>query len=416
MTDAARLPQSAPSGLIALLTAITALGSISVSLYVPALPEIAQALHSSPSAAKTTLIAFLIPFAATQLIYGPLSDQFGRRPLILAGAGIYVLGSIACMLAPSLPLLVAARMLQACGASAGPALGRAVVRDTVPADRLAAILAIMATAIALSPTIGPVIGGAVASAGGWRATFALLTTVGIGLGALLMWRLPETGPAAMGSPPGIGGIARAYASLLGDRCYVLLLLCGGLLTAGNFAWVAGAPFVFITRMGFTPASYGLVNLAVGGGYAVGAIGVILAGRRFTIQTAVVGGTAVSLLGGVAVLIAAAIVPRADLLIAAMSLYALGMGVAVPSSAAGALGRHPEAAGAAAAMLGGAQIGIGACGTLLQAAVASAGTTGIASLLVGAAALGLMTAIFVRYGTHAAMTGAQRMTAAASVPH
>lgn len=371
---------------IGLLTAITALGSVSVSLYVPSLPAIASEMAAAPGAARLTLTAFLAAFAVSQLAYGPLSDRYGRRMPILAGAAVYVAGSLACLVAPHIGSLIAARVLQAVGAAAGPALGRAIVRDVVAPNRLSGVMALMASVIALSPTLGPVAGGQIAMRAGWRADFVVLAATGAVIGGLLAWRLPETHLTRSSSPLRLGPVAATYRQLVSDRCFLFFLLCGGLLTAGNFAWVAAAPFLFIQQFGVRPAVYGLYSLLVGGGYALGALMVILGGKRISTRRAVQAGVGLAILGGVALEVAAIGLPRALPLAIAMALYSCGMGIAVPSCAAGALARHPEAAGSAAALIGGLQIAIGAMGSVAGSLVAPFGATVLATAVLSAGLL------------------------------
>ena len=261
--------------LLPVITALTALGSISVSMYLPSLPSLAVALHATAASIKLSLTAFLFVFAFSQLAYGPLSDRFGRKPPIVAGLGIYLLGSLLCALAINAPALIAARMVQALGAAAGPALGRAVVRDLYAADRLTSALAVIAAAVALSPMLGPVVGGYVQTSLGWRANFYILLGAGVCLLLAVWFLLPETNQHIAPDGLKLASIRRNYATLLLDSEYVAALCCGGFLTAGNFAWTAAAPFLFVRLFHFRPEQYGNLALVVGAGYVAGTL---LSGR------------------------------------------------------------------------------------------------------------------------------------------
>jgi DHA1 family bicyclomycin/chloramphenicol resistance-like MFS transporter len=146
-------------GQTALLTLLVSIGAISVSIYTPSLPDLAVDLGSDAATAKLTISLFLAAFAVAQLVYGPLSDAYGRRPALLAGMVIYCLGSAACAVAPTIEFLTAARFIQALGACSGPVVARAVVRDLFGRDRSAAVMATISAALALAPAVGPIVGG-----------------------------------------------------------------------------------------------------------------------------------------------------------------------------------------------------------------------------------------------------------------
>jgi DHA1 family bicyclomycin/chloramphenicol resistance-like MFS transporter len=370
-----------PSSLLPVLTALTALGSISVSMYLPSLPSLVVALHATAASIKLSLSAFLMVFAFSQLAYGPLSDRFGRKPPIAAGLCIYIVGSLLCALSMNAAELVAARMIQALGAAAGPALGRAVVRDLYAADRLTSALAIIAAAVALSPMLGPVAGGYVEKSLGWRANFFILLGAGALLLAAVWFLLPETNRHLAADGLKLASIRRNYQILLVDSEYVAALLCGGLLTAGNFAWTAAAPFLFVRLFHFQPEQYGNLALVVGAGYVAGTL---LSGglsRRLTPPTLVYLGMSCTLLGSFALLVFSHLLQGYSAVVAAMVLFTAGMGIVLPMSAACALSLHPEIAGSAAGLLGSLQIFTGALGTLTAGLFSAASFTPTACLLV-----------------------------------
>ena len=369
------------AGTLPLLTGLTALGSVSVSIYLPSLPELSRSLHATPSMIKLSLTAFLFVFALAQLAYGPLSDRFGRKPPIVLGLVIYVAGSLACTFAFTAPLLIGARILQALGAAVGPALGRAVLRDFYSGAQLTYSLSIIAAAVALSPMLGPVLGGYLQMALGWRSSFVFLTVCGLILVAAVLIRLPESSTHIdrQGLSPKV--IFDHYRALLTDREYVAALLCGGLLTAGNFAWTAGAPFLFSATYHFTADRYGNIALFVGAGYVVGTFLSGLFSKRLVAPTVVYSGMSLTL--GASILLnwlawnSHSYVP----IVATMFLFTVGMGVVIPLSAACALSRHPEIAGAAAGLLGALQILTGALGTVAISSVSSVTVTPIALILL-----------------------------------
>jgi DHA1 family bicyclomycin/chloramphenicol resistance-like MFS transporter len=370
---------SLSSSILPLLTALPALGSISVSIYLPSLPSLTLSLHASAALVKLSLTVFLFVFAVSQLGYGPLSDRFGRKPPIMGGLIVYLAGSIACACAFNAPMLIGARAIQGVGAAAGPALGRAVLRDLYSGDRLSGSLATVAAAVALSPMLGPVLGGYLQVLFGWRSCFILLTVIGAALCVVTFRFLPETNTHTASDGLRLPVIFRNYATLLSDQEYVAALLCGGMLTAGNFAWTAGAPFVFGGIYHFSPDRYGNVALLVGAGYV---LGTVLSGRlskRF------------SLFASVALNVIAMGTPSYLWIVFLMVLFTAGMGIVIPMSAACALSRHPEIAGAAAGLLGAMQIVTGAFGTLAISAVGSPTTGPIAIILAVTSVLSLIAA-------------------------
>ncbi len=382
LKSGAQIPsRTSDSGILALLTGLTALGSISVSIYLPSLPALTRALDAPSSLIKLSLTAFLFVFAAAQLAYGPLSDRFGRKPPILAGLAIYVLGSVACIFSTTATLLIAARIVQALGAAAGPALGRAVLRDLYSGVKLTSSLSIIAAAVALSPMLGPVLGGYLQIAFGWRSSFVFLAVAGVVL-ASAVWRLLRESSAHIDAHGlSLSVIAQHYRVLLTDREYVSALLCGGLLTAGNFAWTAGAPFLFASNYHFTPDRYGNIALIVGAGYVLGTFASGFLSRRFVAPTVVYSGMGLALLAAISLCVLGRGEPGYVSVIATMFVFTAGMGVVIPLSAACALSRHPEMAGAAAGLLGALQILTGAMGTVAISAVSSVNVLPIAVILV-----------------------------------
>ncbi len=351
-----------PDGILvtALLTMMAALGAISTDLYLPSLPGLARAFDADVAEVQLTLSVFLAGLAVAQLAHGPLSDRFGRRPVLIAGLAVYALASVACMLAPTIEFLIAARFLQALGACAGQVLSRAVVRDVHGRAGSARILSYLSASLAIAPLLGPILGGYLEVWFGWRANFAVLVAYGILTLAGIACLLPETNRDP--DPYAIAPLRmiRTYAQLLRDRRYVGYALAATFAYSGIFCFISGSSFILVDMIGLSPDAYGYCFAAIVVGYIVGAV---LAGKfanRIETRRLIAIGGAISLLGGL-LLLGLAFAGFADVLsiVLPTAIYMVGTGMVMPNSLAGAIGPYPRAAGAAAALAGFSQMTIAA---------------------------------------------------------
>jgi MFS transporter, DHA1 family, multidrug resistance protein len=340
-----------------LLTALVALGPLSTDLYLPSLPGLARYFAVGVDHIQLTLSVFLVGLATAQLVYGPLSDRLGRRPVLLVGLAIYVIASFACMLAPSVPVLVVARFVQAVGACVGPVLGRAVVRDVYGREGAARVLAYMSAAMALAPAIGPILGGFLEEWFGWRINFLALVIYG-SAGLLFTWRiLPETNKSPDPQAAQPIRILLGYRGLLNHRAYVGYVLCCAFAYSGIFAFISGSSYVLQEVVGLGPIGFGLCFAGVVIGYIIGTIVAGRLSRRMGIDRLVAIGAGIGVAGGVLLLALALADPTrsglagALLIVGPMLVFMIGVGLVLPNSIAGAIGPFPRAAGAASALLG-----------------------------------------------------------------
>lgn len=375
--------------LTALLAALTSLGPLSTDMYLPSLPAIGLYFGRSIADVQMTLSAFLIGFAAGQVFYGPLADRHGRRPVLLAGLGLFTAATIGCALAPNLETLIFARFVQALGASGPIVLARSIVRDLYVLERAGRELARMGMIMGLVPAIAPVIGGVLEVSFGWRASFLATFAATLALVAVVLTALPETLKARAPEPVSPLRILSIFAGLWregGYRGYVLLACCA---YGGLFAFISGSSFVL-------QGVYRLSPMAFGGAFASCVIGyvsgTILAQRvvgRLGIEGTIGLGVLFLAGGGAAMLLAILIGPGHFLeVVVPMIIYLVGLGLTLPQAQAGAMTPFPDRAGAASSLLGLCQMsGAALIGIAVGHALGGpAWPLGLAVASLGAAAL------------------------------
>jgi MFS transporter, DHA1 family, multidrug resistance protein len=344
----------------ALLTMLVAFGPISTDMYLPSLPALVSDFGSDVPTVQLTLSVFLVAFAVSMLVYGPLSDRFGRRPVLIGAIAIYVVASVACALAPTIEALIAARAMQAVGCCAGPVLARAVVRDVYGRERAAAVLSYMGTAMALAPAIGPVLGGWLQVVYGWQATFWVLTAFsGVALvGVLTM--LDETNAHRNPDALSMRGMLHAYRTLLSHRGYVGYVATIAACYSIIFSFISGSSFVLIQVVGLTADVYGLCFAAMVIGYMSGTFISGRFGRRIGLDRLILTGATIATAAGVAMAgFAWAGETHIETIVIPQVIAMLGVGLVFPNCQAGAIGPFPTMAGAASSLLGFSQMGVAA---------------------------------------------------------
>lgn len=343
-----------------LLTGLIAMGAISTDLYLPSLPAIGAAFGVAAAEVQLTLSVFLVGFACSQLICGPLSDRFGRRPVILGGIALYLAATLLCIAAPSIEVLITARFLQALGACVGPVLGRAVVRDVYGREGAAQVLSYMGMAMALAPALGPIIGGYLQVWFGWQANFGVLAAFALALFVAILAVLPETNRWPDPSATRPARLATTYLSLLRERSYIGYVMIVGFSYAGIFSFISGSSFVLIGLLGLTPDLYGYCFAAIVVGYMIGTFGSGRLTKRLGLERMISLGGAVQCLGGLlgVVLYGAGFFSVVSI-VGPVALFMIGAGLVLPNAQAGALGPFPKNAGSASALLGFCQMGFAA---------------------------------------------------------
>ena len=342
--------------LTALLALLTALGPVAVDMYLPSFPDIGRLLGASPATVQLTLSLYMVSYAVGQIVYGPLSDRWGRIPVLRTALAIYCAASLACALAPTIETLLAARALQALGSSGAIVLARAIVRDLYSGARAGRELSLMGAIMALAPVGAPMIGGVLQSTFGWRSHFVLQIAFGL-VAALFVWRkLPETLRAQTPGPFSAGGVWAGYREIMRNRAVLAYIGMLAISFAGVFAWISGASFVLQEIYGLSALQFGLAFAAASGGYLAGtALAARFVVRVGLDRTIGIGALALAI-GGLAAIAAiplggASAIP----LVGAMALYAVGMGLLQPQTIAGAMMPFPHRAGTASSLVGVSQM-------------------------------------------------------------
>jgi len=354
--------------LTALLAALTAIGPLTTDMYLPSLPDIVRQLGASTAQGQLTISAYLIGFAAGQIIYGPVSDRHGRKPVLIVAIGLYAVASLGCALSTSIEMLIAARALQAFGGCGGIVLARAIVRDLYSGARAGRELSLMASVMALAPVFAPIVGGLVQTGFGWRAVFLTLVAAGL-LGALVVWLLlPETLNVRASEPVSLGSMARSYNVVARHPAYLAYLAITSASYAGLFAWISGSAFVLQDLYGLTPFDFG-VAFALGSiGYMVGSA---LAARmvvKLGLNGVIGVGGCFCAAGGLAMVASVGFgLTSALSLVFPIAIFLAGLGMVLPQGIAGAMTPFPERAGAASSLFGFVQQTVAAlCGTAVGA--------------------------------------------------
>ena len=339
-------------GLTLLLAMLTALGPLSMDMYLPSLPDIAHVLGAPVARTQLTISSYLIGFAVGQMIYGPLSDRFGRRPVLLAAVALYLASTLACAAAQSVDLLIAARLLQGISGSGAIVLARAIVRDVYSGVQAARELSLMGSISATAPIVAPMIGGVLQAGFGWRANFICMSVGGL-IALLVAGRLlPETlRPDNRASPLSFFSMMRGYGAVARHRGFLVYL---GIITttyAGLFAWVSGASVVLQGVYGLSAVAFGFTFALGAAGYMLGAMIATRLVVRLGLDRTIGVGVVVIAAGGLSLALAVATGVPGLWLVAAMALYLAGVGLAMPQAMAGALTPFPDRAGTAASLMG-----------------------------------------------------------------
>ncbi|SCL26061.1 multidrug effflux MFS transporter [Micromonospora inyonensis] len=365
--------------LVLVLGSLIAIGPLTIDMYLPALPSIVDDLRTTSAAVQLTLTGTLAGLAIGQLVIGPLSDALGRRAPLLAGTALHVLASLLCVVAPSVEVLGALRVLQGLGTAATAVVAMAVVRDLFSGAAFATLFSRLMLVMGAAPILAPTLGSEVLRWTSWRGIFVVLAIFGVALLSVAAFGLRETLPVALRRSGRMVDTLRTYGALLRDRVFVGLVLVAGLAMAALFAYVAGSSFVLQDQYGLDEQEFGLA-------FGAGAVGLILATqlnvrllRRYTPQRILLVSLGAGTVAALGLLVFAATgLGGLPALLATLWVVLAAAGLAMPNAPALALSRHGEAAGTASALLGAVQFGVGAVAAPL---VGVLGTGAVAMALV-----------------------------------
>jgi DHA1 family bicyclomycin/chloramphenicol resistance-like MFS transporter len=341
-----------------LLVALTACGTMGMHVIIPALPATARALNMSIGTTQLTITLYLIGLAVGQLFYGPVSDRFGRRPVLLMGLTLFTVASVVVACAPNAGVLIGSRILQSIGGCAGLVLGRAAVRDSATPDKAAGQLAMLTLVMSMVPALAPAVGGYITAYIHWRASYVLLAAMG-GLTLLVtLLILPETNRERVGGSS-FGSLLSGYVTLSRSRAFLGYAIGGACSTTSFYAFMSASPFIFENVLHRPTQEVGLYYILLMGGVGAGSFGANRLSRIVTLRRGLWLANLVTIAGALLFMLFDVF----DLLsgpsvTGAVTLFMIGAGMASPFALAGSVSVNPRTIGAASGMYGFFQMGYG----------------------------------------------------------
>jgi DHA1 family bicyclomycin/chloramphenicol resistance-like MFS transporter len=372
---------------IVIMGMLTAVGPLSVDLYLPAFPAIASSLHATIAQVTLSLSSFFIGISAGQLLYGPLLERFGRKKPLYAGLTLFLVGSVGCAFAASVETLIVFRLVQAVGGCAGMVAARAMVRDLFPVSENARIFSLLMLIVSVSPIIAPTLGGYITILLGWRYIFAILILVILIILAGSIFILPESkepDPTYSLKP---AAILRNFGSVLRNPHFITFALTGAISYAGLYAYIGGSPYVFMKLFNVTEAQFGWIFALIAAGLIGAAQVNNLALKRYTGETIIkTASLAQTIIGIVFIIVAFTGINSLIITILLAFFFLACQGFIFPNATALALAPMAKNAGNASALIGGIQMSIGACAAALTGLLQDHTAVPMASIMTGCSAL------------------------------
>ena len=357
---------------MALLTGLSSFGPLSTSIYTPVMPLIAAGLHGGADEVKLTLTTYMLGFAVGQIFFGPLSDRFGRRPVLLAGLALFTVMSLACAIVDTVPQMVALRLLQGLSAASGVVISRALARDVYSFNEMPRVMSWISLAVNIAPALAPIIGGHLAVWFGWQAVFYLLAGYGALAFLVVGTGLPETNRQRV-TNFSIAQFAGNAAAMLRNRRFLAYVLCIGFAFSVIHGGMAALPFILQGRLGVSPASYGYIVVLSVIGFTMGSFTNNRLVHRVSPERLVRVASyfhliGLCIMGGLAY---AGVLSIWSIILPYM-LLSMGTGIITPVVNARAVGLYPQLAGTASSLVGLSQMGLGAFGTFVSAVATDIG--------------------------------------------
>ena len=349
--------------LLILLGALQAFAPLSIDMYLPALPVIEKVFHASTASVQMTMVTFLLGYALGQPLYGPITDRFGRKPPLYASLLVFIAASAGCALSPSIPVMTIARLVQAVGACGGAVMSRAMVTDLFPARELRRVFSMLVLVLGVSPVIAPLIGSYLLVWFGWNSAFVVQALLGALCLLGMHFRLPESLAHEARRPLRLDLIKSTYARLLKDRTFIGASVVCGFSSAGMFAYITSAPFVFIVLYKVPTEHFGWLFGSVAAGMVAGSQINGRMSHRIPVWRVLRTANTVQLVAGV-LLLASVLSGFGGMwsVFACVFFYVSAQGFVFPNGSAIAMMRHGEIAGTASALLGANQFFIAAVTT------------------------------------------------------
>jgi MFS transporter, DHA1 family, multidrug resistance protein len=369
-----------PVRLLALLIAMTGVSSLSLNILTPAIPSLVTKFAADPANVQLTVSLYIMGLAAAQLVFGPLSDKFGRRLVVIAGLALATVASTFAIFAGSVASLVIWRVAQSLGASTGQTIGRAIIRDLYERDRAASMIGLVTSVVVLMPMVAPLMGGILDTLFGWEAIFIFSAALS---GFVLAWAvlaLPETRPVIPAQQNRFRSDFRALAT---DRRFFGYALCAGLGSGPFFSFLGGAPHVVVSMLGHSSAEYGLWFFIPSFGFMAGNFAVSRLARRLGIDALIWWGVALTIAGALVNVAVYVAIPGWEMatIFLPQIIIGLGNGLLLPTAVAGAVSIRPQVAGTASGMTGFIQMAIGAAAAQLSGHVIAGASNAMPMLLL-----------------------------------